>query len=188
MLEWKILAAAFSALIVISIVLVGNSDISSRFGGIVNKLTDWLGGTPVSLPGGIGKSSNTNTVSITLYPDNFTLNPDTKLNLILGDSYFEDFNGQATFDFQAGKVYLKEKGSSFTVSSPIQSFSMQDFRISRLTLTGIKFSMVSSQSNIANENGSLDIQDFSGTFSVGNSSITLTGNVTKITGDGWSVG
>jgi hypothetical protein len=187
MLEWKILAAAFSALIVISIVLVGNSDINDRFGGIVGKLTDWLGGTPVNLPGGILKSS-TNTVSITLYPENFTLSPDSKLNLTLGDSYFENFNGQVSFDFQAGKVYLKEKSSTFTVSSPIQSFSMQDFRISRLTLTGIKFTLKSAQSNIANDNGNLDIQGFQGAFSVTNSSITLAGNVTKITGDGWSVG
>lgn len=187
MLEWKILAAAFSALIVISMVLVGNSDLKDRFGSIVGKLSDWLGGTPVSLPGGIGKSSSS-IVSVTLYPNNFTLNPDTKLNLTLGDSYFENFNGQVSFDFQANKIYLKEKSSSFTVSSPIQDFVMQDFKISRLTLSGMKFTVQSVQSNITNENGSLDIQGFQGIFSVGNSSINLYGNVTKITGDGWAVG
>ena len=187
MLEWKILAAAFSALLVISMVLVGNSGVKDSFGGIIGKLTDWLGGTPISLPGGIGKPSSS-MVSITLYPSNFTLNPDTKLNLTLGDSYFENFNGQVSFDFQANKIYLKEKGSSFTVSSPIQDFVMQDFRISRLQLTGMKFTVQSVQSNITNENGNLDIQGFQGVFSAGNSSITLSGNVTKITGEGWNVG
>jgi hypothetical protein len=187
MLEWKILAAAFSALIVISMVLVGNSDLKDRFGSIVGKLTDWLGGTPVSLPGGIGNAKD-NSVSITLYPMNFTLNPDTRLNLTLGESYFENFNGQVSFDFQTNKIYLKEKSSTFMVSSPMQNFVMEDFSISRLTLKEMKFTLMSSQSNITNENGSLDIQGFSGTFSVQNSSINLAGNVTKITGDGWVVG
>lgn len=186
MLEWKILAAAFSALLVISIVLVGNTGVKDLFGGIVGKLTDWLGGSSVSLPGGLGKSG-TNIVYITLYPNNFTLSPGYKLNLSLGESYFENFNGEISTDFQAGKISLNDK-SGFSVSSPIQPLTIQDLKLSRLQLKEMKFTLVSSQSNITNENGSLDMQGFSGAFSITPSSITLSGNVTKITGDGWSVG
>ena len=184
MLEWKILAAAFSALLVISMLLVGNSGLKDMFGGIVGKLTDWLGGSPISLPGG---KSGVNAVSITLYPKNFTLSPGSKLNLTLGESYFEGFNGDVSFDFEAGKIYLKEK-SGFSVSSPLQVFEIPEIQISRLQFKDMKFSVVSVQSNIENDNGSLDIQGFSGSLSLGNSSIILAGNVTKITGDGWSVG
>ncbi|MCX6814132.1 MAG: hypothetical protein NTY20_00555 [Candidatus Aenigmarchaeota archaeon] len=186
MLEWKILAAAFSALLVVSIVLVGNSGIKDTFGGIVGKLTDWLGGTPISLPGGTGKSG-TSQVSVTLYPKNFTLKPETKLNLTLGGSYFENFNGDVSFDFQAGRISLLEKGSSFVVSSPIQNFTIPDLRISKLSLTDMKF-VVHAQTDITSENGNMSIQGFSGSFSLGNSSIILSGNVTKITGEGWAVG
>jgi len=186
MLEWKILAAAFSALLVISMLLVGNSGLKDMFGGIVGRLTDWLGGSPISIPGGTGKSG-TNSVSITLYPRNFTLSPQSKLNLTLGQSYFQDFNGDISFDFQSGKILLKEK-SGFSVSSPLQAFEIPEIQISRLQIQDMKFSVVSVQSNIENDKGSLDIQGFSGSFALGNSSIILAGNVTKITGEGWSVG
>ncbi len=184
MLEWKILAAAFSALLVVSMVIVGNSGIKDAFGGIVGKLTDWLGGTPISIPGG---KSGTSQVSITLYPKNFTLKPESKLNLTLGESYFENFNGDVSFDFQAGRISLQEKSTSFVVFSPIQNFTIPDLRISKLSLKEMKF-LVHAQTDITNENGTLDIQNFQGSFSVANSSIILSGNVTKITGDGWTVG
>ena len=185
MLEWKILAAAFSALLVISMVLVGNTGFKDSFGGIVGRLTDWLGGSPVPLPVGSGKSG-TNAVSIALYPKAFTLTPETKLNLTLGESRFENYNGVIAFDFQSGKLTLQEK-SGFSVSSPLKDFRIPDLRLSRLQISGMKFT-VRSQSDISSENGTMDIQGFSGTLSLGNSSIILSGNVSKITGDGWTVG
>ena len=185
MLEWKILAAAFSALLVISMVLVGNTGLKDSFGGIVGRLTDWLGGTPISIPGGSGKPG-TNAVSITLYPKNFTLTPESKLNLTLGDSHFENFNGLVTFDFQSGKISLQEK-SGFSVSSLLKDFTVPDLKLSRLQISGMKFT-VRTQTDISSENGTMDIQGFSGSLSLGNSSIILSGNVTKITGEGWSVG
>jgi hypothetical protein len=184
MLEWKILAAAFSALLVISIVLVGNTGLKDSFGGIVGKLTDWLGGSPIPLPGGGGKS--TNTVSIALYPNIFTLTPESKLNLTLGDSYFENFNGLVTFDFPSGKLTLQEK-SGFSVSSPLQNFTIPGLTLSRLQISGMKFT-VHTQTDITSESGNMTIQGFSGSLLLGNSSIILSGNVTKITGEGWSVG
>jgi len=188
MLEWKILAAAFSALLVISMVLVGNSGVKDLFGGIVGSITDWMGGSTIPIPGGLGKpGSGTNAVSIAFYPPNFTLSPGYRINLTLGESYFQDFNGDVSADFQSGKISLKEK-SGFSVSSPIQPLTIPSISISRLQLNDMRFSVLSSQSNIDNENGSLDIQGFSGTFSIQNSSIILSGNVTKITGDGWTVG
>ena len=184
MLEWKILAAAFSALLVISMVLVGNMGLKDSFGGIVERLTDWLGGSTVPIPVGSGKS--TNTVSIALYPKAFTLTPESKLNLTLGDSSFENFNGFVTFDFQSGKISLQEK-SGFSVSSPLKDFTIPDLKLSRLQISGMKFT-VHTQTDITSENGTMDIQGFSGTLSLGNSSIILSGNVTKITGEGWTVG
>jgi hypothetical protein len=184
MLEWKILAAAFSALLVVSMVLVGNSGIKDMFGGIVGKITDWLGGNPISLPGG---KPGSNPVTITLYPKNFTLKPEAKLNFSLGESSFENFNGEVSVDFSTGKISLQEKGSSFSVSSTIQPFAIQDLKISRLQLKEMKFTVMS-QSNITSENGTLDIQNFQGVFSIGNSTVSFQGNVTKITGEGWSVG
>jgi len=184
MLEWKILAAAFSALIVISMLLVGNTGIGGTFGGIVGKITDWLGGTPA--PISIGNSAQKE-ISLSLYPKNFTLSPGSKLNLTLGESYLEDFNGDILIDYTTGKLSLKDK-SGFSISSPIQSLKIPNLKIPRLSLKEMKFILLSSQSNITSESGLLDIQGFSGLFSISNSSITLEGNVTKITGDGWSVG
>jgi len=184
MLEWKILAAAFSALIVISILLVGNTGAGDMFGGIVGKITDWLGGTPT--PISIGKSGSKE-ITLSLYPKNFTLSPESKLNLTLGGSYFENYNGDISVDYTSGKINLKEK-SGLSISSPIQEIEIQNLRISRLSLKDMKFTLMSSQSNISSQSGSLDIQGFSGLFSITNSSITLSGNITKITGDGWSVG
>jgi hypothetical protein len=186
MLEWKILAAAFSALLVISMLLVGNSGVKDLFGGIVGKITDWMGGTPIDLPDLPGGKSGASQVQLTIYPRNFTLSPG-KLNLTLGESYFESFSGDVLIDFDSQKISLKEKGSSFQVSSPIQPLTIQETKLAKLSYQG-KFLLQSSQSNIANENGNLDIQGFSGSFSVQNSSIVLSGNVTKITGDGWAVG
>jgi len=185
MLEWKILAAAFSALLVISMLLVGNSGVKDMFGGIVGKLTDWLGGAPMPIPSGKPGSKE---IALSLYPKNFTLSPGSKLNLTLGESYFEDFNGDISVDYTTGRLSLKEKGSSLSISSAIQPLEIQNLGIPRLQMAEMKFILVSSQSNITSESGPIDIQNFQGTFSISNSSITLEGNVTKITGDGWSVG
>jgi hypothetical protein len=182
MLEWKIIAAAFSAILVISILLAGNSG-SDMFGGIFGRLTEWLGANPVQLPGG---KSGSNIVIIELFPKNFTLNPGYKLNLSLGESRFENFNGDVSVDFQSGKVSLQEKGSSFIVSSPLQTLSIQEISLSKLSYQG-KFAL-HSKTDISSENGTMQIQGFSGSFSLGNSSIILSGNVTKITGEGWTVG
>jgi hypothetical protein len=185
MLEWKILAAAFSALLVISIVLVGNTGVKDMFGGIIGKITDWMGGTQISLPGGLG-SGKANAVSVTLYPKNFILTPGYKLNLTLGQSYLESFNGDIIFDFDSGQISLRDK-SGLSLSSPMQSFAIQNLSLSRLQIKGMKFA-VHAQTDISSENGTMDIRGFFGTFSVQDSSIALQGNVTKITGDGWSVG
>ncbi len=187
MLEWKILAAAFSALLVISILLVGNTGVKDLFGGIIGKITDWMGGSPVDFPSISGGKSGANSIYLEIYPASFTLKPESNLNLTLGDSYFENFNGEVSFDFSSGKISLREKGSQLSISSPIQPFSVQ-LKLSRLQLKDTKFVLKSVQSNIANDNGTLDIQGFAGIFSLGNSSIILEGNVTKITGDGWAVG
>ena len=186
MLEWKILAAAFSALLVVSMLLVGNTGVKDLFGGIVGKLTDWMGGSPIDFPDLPGGKSGVSQVQLTIYPSNFTLSPG-KLNLTFGESYFENYDGDIAIDFISQKITLKQKGGSFKISSPIQTITIQEVKIPKIDYQG-KFLLQSSQSNIGNENGNLSIQGFSGTFSVQNTSIILSGNVTKITGDGWTVG
>ncbi|MEM5812388.1 MAG: hypothetical protein QW286_01600 [Candidatus Aenigmatarchaeota archaeon] len=86
-----------------------------------------------------------------------------------------------------GKIYFQEKGSSFKLYSPLQHFEIPEFKISKLSFNG-KFAVVSEQSTINNENGSMEIKGFSGTLSLRNSSLIFDGNVTKITGNGWNIG
>jgi hypothetical protein len=186
MLEWKILAAAFAALLVISIVLVGNTGLKDIFGDIVGRITDWMGNKPFTLPG--ENTAGDHGVSVTFYPDNFTLTPEARINFTLSENEFENFNGEISVDFANNRITLKEKGSSFSVSSPVQPLTIQELKISSLALEGMRFTVKSAQSDITNDNGTIEIKGFLGTFSVGNSSISLEGNVTKITGDGWSIG
>ena len=184
MLEWKILAAIASLIIVISILFAGNSGIGDTFGGIAGRLTDWLGGTPVNLPNLPG--SQQSQISLTFYPKNFTLDSGTKLNLTLGESQFENFNGMLSVDFESNKIMLREK-SGFSATSRIQPLTIQEIKIPKLMLTE-RFVLHSSLSNITADNSTITVQGFSGSFSIQPDGITLSGNVTRITGDGWTVG
>jgi hypothetical protein len=179
MIDWKILAASFAALVLISSVLVGNVGGGNVFTDLFSKISEWFGSTPFSgflvAPG-----PDAEKVNIKIYPERITLVPESKVNLTLNDVEVRDFSGEISIDLGENEAFVKESGSSLTMALEIDEILIEGVVNKRLVIENTKLEVSSGTWNIKTNNGSMEFYDFSGDVLVSPSVIELNGNVTKI--------
>lgn len=185
--DWKIIAAVFIALIIVSYVVIGVPGIGDFFGGIASKVGEALEGSPF---GGIFSSSGIKKTpaEITLYPDSFSLKPELPVNISSGDTGLQDFRGEISIDLANGTISMRQEGSSLVISPRLELLTIEGLKISRMDLEGIKANVRSGDVDTLVENGSLEILDFLGEGRITREYIMFSGNVTKVRGRGWEIG
>jgi hypothetical protein len=186
MLDWKILAASFAALLVVSSVAFGNFGIGDFFSGILDKLNQLLGGgSPFT--GLFGRAGAGTEVNVTLYPDSIYFDP-SSVNVTSPAASVHNFGGRLTADLAGGVLYLEEKSSKLSVSFPLANatYTVEGLSFQKLSLSGTRFQLRSNQSDISSQ-GNLEIQGFAGRARISGGSVVLEGNATKITGDSWEI-
>jgi hypothetical protein len=178
MFDWKILAASFAALLVVSSVLVGGFG----FTDILDKLNDWLGESPfggfVAAPVRAVKP-----VTVILFPEHFEL-PLEGVSFSSGDASFEGFSGILTANLSSGTVSLTPGDNQFRVTLPLSELAIDDVRIGKLSLEDTDFHVISHALDTSGENVSLEVYDFSGRLSITQELVRLDGNVTSVRGNG----
>ncbi len=178
MFDWKILAASFAALLVVSSVLVGGFG----FTDILDNLNDWLGGSPF---GGFVAAPvrATKPVTVILFPEYFEL-PLDGVNFSAGDTGFEDFTGTLRANLSSETVSLSPGDTLFRVTLPLSDLAIDDVKIGRLSLEDTNFHVISHALDTSGENASLEVYDFSGKLSITQELVRLDGNVTAVKGNG----
>jgi len=186
MLEWKILAAIFAVLIVLSSALVGSSGIKDFFLNATGNLGDWMHGSPFgslfSTP-----QKGMNHVVIKLMADNVTLIIETPVNVTAGTASILNFKGTVSLDFRKNSSTFLPAGSDIRLDTELGGTTMHDVRISKLILKNIDFVVTSEKTNMTASDDSIEIYDFSGEIAV-TDHVLLSGNVSKVNDEQWSIG
>jgi hypothetical protein len=178
MFDWKILAASFAALLVVSSVLVGGSG----FTDIFDRLRDFLGGSPLSglLTAPVGGSRQ---ASVTITQDTMALALESH-GFKVYEAEFKDFSGTMNVDFGAEALAFSPSGSSTQVSFPLKAMALEDIKISSLDLEETDFMVVSDGLETSGKEAGLVIRNFSGSITILEGSVRLSGNFTSIEGNG----
>ena len=176
MLDWKIVGASFAALIVISTVMLGNFGIGDFFSDLFGKTGDLLGGSPF---GGFfsNPTARNMEVDVTLFPDNFVLIPDSKINLTIDSINLEEFQGEIRVYFSTQTLVLKEANSPLIVNTPLQEIKIENIVLNKLLLENEAFEI---KPNISTSNGTMDMTGFLGTAFIHEDNIELIGNVSSL--------
>ena len=177
MFDWKILAASFAALLVVSSVLVGGFG----FQDILGKLNEWMGDSPLS---GLVTSPTRGTkqVSVTFYPESFQLSVNNAA-FSSGDSEFRSFTGTLDANLTSDEIILTQD-SGFSATLPLTSTSLSSASISSISLEKTSFSVTSQSLETSGQDVSLEIVGFSGDVTITSEHVQLNGNVTSLTGNG----
>ncbi len=186
MFDWKIIAAVFIALIVVSYVIIGVPGIRESFENTASGIGRLLEGSPFGglfSSGGVKKTP----AEITLYPDALSLKPELPVNISLVDTVLQDFRGEISVNLEKGTIGMRHEGSSLLISPKLNLVVIEGLRVSRLGLEGIRANVKSGDIDTSIENGSLEILDFLGQGRITKDYIALSGNVTRIRGDGWEI-
>lgn len=187
MFDWKIIAAVFIALIIVSYVVVGVPGIREFFGSVAEGVGKALEGSPF---GGLFSSPGIRktTVEITLYPDSISLKPELPVNITAGDTWFQGFRGEISVDFANSTISMRPEGSSLVISPGLGLVVVEGLKMGRINLEGITANVKSGDTNTAVENGTLEILDFLGEGRITRGDMVLSGNVTKVRGGEWEIG
>ena len=185
LLEWKILAAIFAVIIVISSALVGSSGIRDFFMNSTGNLGDWMSESPFgsffSTP-----QKGTTSVMIKLFADNLTLDLEAPVNISAGRSSISNFKGLAIFDFRGNSSEFIPAGSDIRLSTELGSTTIRDVRMTKILLKDIGFIVTSEKTNITGSGDDIEIYDFSGDIHV-TDHVLLVGNVSKVNNGQWSI-
>jgi hypothetical protein len=184
MLDWKILAAAFAALLVVSSVMVGGFWVGGDGGGegnilsgILEKINELLGTSPLT---GLMSSSGTESklVRITLFGDNINLKPESPVNLSLGGTDIRNFDGE----MELSEV-LVLRVSGLEVSGDANNITIEGFAFGKAVFQGVDFNVEDQGLNVFADNSTLEVSDFSGKVRVFRGSVLLEGNVSMVKGN-----
>ena len=177
MLDWKILASALIALLVVSFILLEGFGSFSIFSGTVNSIGEWFGSSPFGglVPAGDAGSKH---VTIMLYPSNLTLEPDGEIGIQTGTMNITGFVGTIQADFVDGILVLNEKGSDLKVAIPLKNVRMDGFALEMLVLEEAGFMI---EPNMTADNGTIEIENFVGMVTAKHNGLELDGNISKLT-------
>ena len=178
MLDWKILAASFAALLVVSSVLVGGFG----FGDILEKLREWLGESP--LGGFVSTPSKTPVqVAVIIFPRSFEFSLQDS-SFTSGDTDFQGFTGTIQANLTSDLLTFSPSDTALSITMPLSNTSIGGVSIGKLSLDGVDFSVISNALDTSGENASLEVYDFSGRLTVNRELVRLDGNVTSVKGNG----
>ena len=176
MIDWKILASAFIALLVVSFILLGGFGLGGLFSGGINAIGEWFGSSPF---GGFLSSQETDTKSVTvrLFPSNITLKPDDEVVIEAGTMNLTGFRGHMQMDFEGNAAVLAEDNTKLKVTIPLEGVKISGLRLAKLSLSGMKFTV---EPNVTTSNGTIRITGFSGSASTTADALELRGNISKL--------
>ncbi|MBI4021241.1 MAG: hypothetical protein HY369_03290 [Candidatus Aenigmarchaeota archaeon] len=171
MLDWKILAASFVALLVISAVFLGNFGVSDFLSDLIGKAGGAINGSPF---GGSPASGDGKPVALILHPATLTLQPDQPVTVHAGETVITGFTGDLAFDFTNLTVRLTAE--KLSISFPIDQVEVSSLAMKDFAVEGMKLEI---EPDIATDAGSVDVGGFDGTAVATPEGLRLVGAVTS---------
>jgi hypothetical protein len=184
--EWKILAAIFAVLIVASSALVSNSGIKDMFLNSTGSLGDWMEGSPFDSLFQTPEKT-TNAVVISLVNENIELEVTEPVNITMGKSSIMNFRGMLNVLFESNMTELKPSDSDLVMNIKLEETEIKNIKIPIFILEDTDFTVSSEKTDITASDDKIEIYDFHGDIRI-TDAFELTGNVSKVKDDKWSIG
>ncbi len=175
MLDWKIAAAGVVIVIAASSVFLTGSGAGGLFSNVINQIQEWLESSPF---GGLFASplSEEKTVSIILFPSNFTLKPDDSINITADNINIMKFRGEINIDFEKESIEMQESDTNLVMQLPVGAVNISGLKFKHMLVEGMGFRV----GNITSNNGSIEIFNFFGSGIINLNTLELKGNLTKL--------
>ena len=182
MLDWKILAASFAALLFVSSMLVGDFAIRDLFTTVSEQLGEWLGNSPF---GGMFTATkpqvtDADVIDLEMRPETFTLIPDQPVNISFDSGEITDFSGSIDVNYETKVIILDETNSDLIIKMPLETIKISGLSITKMDLKDIDLDLTTGSWDLTSKNGSIEIHGFLGTGEITPSMIIMQGNVTKL--------
>jgi hypothetical protein len=188
LLEWKILAAIFAVLIVVSSALVSNTGIKDFFMNTTTGFGDFTQGSPFDWFSSFFSTpvKGVNAVAIKLTVPNMTLPIEAPANITAGGSILLNFKGTVDLNFIENSSTFQQAGSDFRFEMEMSEIRISGVSIQKMILQRVDFVVTSESTNITGTDDKIEIYDFSGDITI-TDHILLTGNVSKVNDGQWSI-
>jgi hypothetical protein len=188
LLEWKILAAIFAVLIVVSSALVSNTGIKDIFMNSTGNLGDWLKGSPFSslFP---TPEKTVYQVRVELISSNITLSMESPVNITSEGANMQNFRGLISLRFagNATSAEFMPAGTDFRFDLSLKETRIENVKIANMILDNVGFIINSENTNITATDDRIEIYDFCGTVTI-KDSVVLDGNFSRVKDEQWSIG
>ena len=115
---------------------------------------------------------------LAIKPASFKLISDKPINLSIGSLKVANFNGVLGFDFEGGKVSIKDEKKELEAEAEIIDFILRGVHLKTIKLESTELALKTGKWDFSTKNGSVDISDFSGDVFVSLSGLELKGNAT----------
>ncbi len=182
-MDWKILAASFAALVIVSSVLLGGFGLGDFFSDIINTIGEFLGSSPF---GGLGTTESGLFISITLFPSKFSTEIADGINITTDTLNIQKFTGTLHVDYENSVIAFEPQDTEVSINIPLQDISLDGLKLSKISVEDIDFEIGNEESGMTTGKGNIDIFDFSGEFMILIDRVEFNGNVSSIsikTGD-----
>lgn len=176
MLDWRILAASFVALVFISGLFITGFGIKDFVTDIGEKIGEWTGSSPF---GGFFSTTpkKIHQIEIVLYPESIQIASQTPVDISSDSLNLENFQGTINVSFSEKNVILKEEQTELKVELMLSRMEIDNIKLASFTTGNISFEI---KPDIKTSRGALDMTDFSGTSLLDEKSMTFIGNVSML--------
>ncbi len=180
MFDWKIMAASFAALLVVSSVLVGGFG----FNDILGQLQDWMGDSPLDgLISAPNLGGGNNPASVTFFPDSFSMEV-SGASFDAGGSSLSSFTGAVSANMSSDQLNLQQADTDLIITAPLTRTVIEDASIASVSLEKTKFTVKSDALETSGDGVSLELRGFTGKVTLTPDSVLLDGNFTSVRGNG----
>ena len=177
----KIILVLIVVIALSSIAIAGEANATDFWSNIINGIEQWFKISPFN---GMFASpeKQVSTVSITFYPEDYTLEPTKAFDASAGDFHIYGFRGKISFNRLNDTLTLEEtEGTTKIVTSPANNMTVTNLILSHFSLSNIELVITRGNWTETTREGSAEFTDFSGKADIYADHIVLYGNVSRIT-------
>jgi len=179
-MDWKIMAASFAALVIVSSVLLGGFGLGDFFSDIMNTIGDFLGSSPF---GGLSTAADTASVitaSILLQPSGISLQTEHSVNISTDSAEFEMFDGMISVDYEGNLLTIQPEDTELSITMPLQNTVIEHIMLESITIEQTSYEISDEKSGKTTGEGTVHISGFDGRCVISHSGILFEGNVSAV--------
>jgi len=175
MLDWKILAASFAALLVVSSALMGSFSLDGNpLSGIFDKIGEWLGGSTISM-----SPQSTEEVEIIIKPNILSIPINSKSSASINSVELKNFHGSVIVDYDNSLLTFNGP-DGVEIQSSLKQATIKETIIEKLVVENTVIEIIKGEWSEKTDTSKVEISNFNGDIEITEADIHLKGTVSSI--------